>query len=290
MNPAYSLNAIQQCLSQIEVANPVNIATAILFLAGAGIMTAWQYNTPGLSSLERCPIRRHRLPFIFAYIQIFFWLLVVLISGMIVKKALAGKDEALVDAISYGILMVIEIAMGLLLVLVAWLAFARGLRGFGLSPRTLPRDMLWGLVNLIAIYPVIGALLWLTVQAGKLFNPDFSLETHQTITELSRLDSVYVRVIMITAVAVVVPIFEELLFRGILQSTLTGYIGKPWLSIAATSAIFALMHPITHFFGLFALSFAMGYAYEKSGSLLRPIWMHILFNSASVTMLFVGGN
>lgn len=289
MNPAHSLNAFQHCLSQIELATPVNIATAILFLAGVGILIAWQYNTPGLSSLERCPIRRHRLPFIFAYIQIFFWLLVVLISGMIVKKALAGKDESLVEAISYGVLMVIEIAMGLLLVLVAWLAFARGLRGFGLSPKTLPRDMLWGLVNLVAIYPAIAAMLWLTVAAGKLFNPDFSLETHQTITELGRMDSMYVRIMIIAAVAVVVPIFEELLFRGILQSTLTGYLCKPWLSIAATSAIFALMHPITHFFGLFTLSMAMGYAYEKSGSLLRAIWIHILFNSASITMLFVSG-
>ncbi len=284
------MNLVLNCLSQIEIAAPADIATAILFLTGAGILAAWQYNAPGLSSLQRCPIRRHRLPFIFAYIQIFFWLLVVLISGMIVKKALAGQEDSLVEAISYGVLMVIEIVMGLLLVLVAWLAFARGLRGFGLSPKTLPNDMLWGLVNLIAIYPVIGVMLWLTVQAGKLFNPDFSLETHQTITELSRLDSMHVRVIIIAAVAVVVPIFEELLFRGILQSTLTGYLGKPWLSILATSAVFALMHPITHFFGLFALSIAMGYAYEKSGSLLRSIWIHILFNSASVAMLFVGGN
>jgi membrane protease YdiL (CAAX protease family) len=32
------------------------------------------------------------------------------------------------------------------------------------------------------------------------------------------------------------------------------------------------------------LSCGLGYAYERSGSLLRPILMHIFFNSFSVVM------
>jgi membrane protease YdiL (CAAX protease family) len=59
---------------------------------------------------------------------------------------------------------------------------------------------------------------------------------------------------------------------------------SPWVAIVFTSVFFAILHPPTHIPALFMLSCGLGYAYERSGSLLRPILMHIFFNSFSVVM------
>ena len=56
-----------------------------------------------------------------------------------------------------------------------------------------------------------------------------------------------------------------------------------WLSIAAGAALFAIAHANTgHWPALFILGVCLGYAYEKSGSLLRPIFIHSIFNATMV--------
>jgi membrane protease YdiL (CAAX protease family) len=39
---------------------------------------------------------------------------------------------------------------------------------------------------------------------------------------------------------------------------------------------------VSHGPSLFVLALGLGYTYEKSGSLLRPIFMHALFNGINV--------
>ena len=91
------------------------------------------------------------------------------------------------------------------------------------------------------------------------------------------------KIMMVIVAAGIVPIFEEMLFRGFLQSTLRSATG-PWTAIIVTSVFFALVHwpNYTHMPALFLLSCGFGYAYERSGSLFRPILMHALFNSISI--------
>jgi membrane protease YdiL (CAAX protease family) len=56
-----------------------------------------------------------------------------------------------------------------------------------------------------------------------------------------------------------------------------------WAAIALTSALFATIHANPqHWPALFVLSISIGYAYEKSGSLFRSIFIHALFNATSV--------
>jgi membrane protease YdiL (CAAX protease family) len=84
-----------------------------------------------------------------------------------------------------------------------------------------------------------------------------------------------------------VPTFEELVFRGFFQTSLRPFAGSPWPAIFFTSLFFAILHPPTHIPALFMLSLGLGYAYEKSGSLLRPILMHIMFNGFNIIVSFL---
>jgi len=76
------------------------------------------------------------------------------------------------------------------------------------------------------------------------------------------------------------PIFEELVFRGILFSTLRRRLG-PWTSIIISAAVFSLAHgygsvgSIT----IFLSGILWAWAYEKSGSVLPGIAAHALNNS-----------
>ncbi|MBM4102577.1 MAG: CPBP family intramembrane metalloprotease [Planctomycetes bacterium] len=273
------MNILAQYIQTIQI---TDLLTMLVFVVGVGLLIVWQVREPLLSALDRCPVRRNRLPLFFPFLQLFVWVAAMWLLGEILKKTLASRPESTMQFAQNLVVAALEVVMSAFFVLTARFAFVRGLKGFGLRFRTIGKDIFWAAVNLVAAYPAILLLLWLTIQAGRLFvGPDFELQKHQTLVELQNAATA-IKIFLIIATLFIVPVFEELLFRGLLQSTLTAYLARPWASIALTSMAFAAMHPGTHFFGIFALSCCLGYAYEKSGSILRPIFIHVLFNSASV--------
>ncbi|GAH76387.1 unnamed protein product [marine sediment metagenome] len=95
--------------------------------------------------------------------------------------------------------------------------------------------------------------------------------------------------VMVITAAVIVPIGEELLFRGLAQSLLRRHFG-PWPAVLIASAIFAAAHwsqpqavP-----SLFVLAVVIGYNYERTGRLLAPILIHTLFNAANMALRLIG--
>ena len=143
-------------------------------------------------------------------------------------------------------------------------------------------DAVFAVINLLGVLPLVLGGLALTLVLGRfLSGPDFTLQVHQSLELLTDAGRGLKIMVFLFAV-VVVPVFEELLFRGFLQTSLRSVSGRPWTAIIATSIFFAILHPATHTLALFMLSCGLGYAYERSGSLTRPILMHVLFNGVNV--------
>ena len=98
-------------------------------------------------------------------------------------------------------------------------------------------------------------------------------------------------VVMIVLLVAVVPIMEEILYRGILQRVLgaLGLSAAP--AILLTSVIFALMHVgaarVHALPALFVLSIGFGWAYEKTGRLIAPMVMHMLFNAGNLVLVWL---
>jgi membrane protease YdiL (CAAX protease family) len=89
-------------------------------------------------------------------------------------------------------------------------------------------------------------------------------------------------IIIVTVFAA--PIFEELIFRGmILDGFLKRY--KPWTSVILSALIFAIAHisPLP-FINAFMLGLLMGWVYWKTGSLWLTIMIHFV-NNASASLL-----
>jgi len=93
----------------------------------------------------------------------------------------------------------------------------------------------------------------------------------------------------VVVTAVVVPVCEELFFRGVLIPGLVGVSGRRWLAVVVSAIGFGLVHvgggegpqvhvvPAMTVFGVLA-----GVAFLRSGGLAVPIGMHVLFNGKTL--------
>ena len=103
------------------------------------------------------------------------------------------------------------------------------------------------------------------------------------VAMLKALDSSTLGIILkFTAVALMAPLIEELLFRGYLQTALMDKM-NPHIAIWLAALIFALVHlqPLA-IPGLMVLGAAFGYLYYRTGSLKTCILLHVVNNGAAL--------
>ena len=94
-------------------------------------------------------------------------------------------------------------------------------------------------------------------------------------------------VVGFVSLAILTPIFEETIFRGVLFKGLR--INLPfWLSAVLTSLIFAIAHmQFNVAIDVFALSLLLCYLTEKSDSIIPGILLHGLKNGLAFVLLFI---
>lgn len=86
---------------------------------------------------------------------------------------------------------------------------------------------------------------------------------------------------MIASVCVVGPIYEEIVFRGFLQTGLRRVL-PPWLAVVVVGLLFGFMHGAVYGLPLALMGMFFGYLRERDDSMLAPILAHILHNSVTV--------
>jgi membrane protease YdiL (CAAX protease family) len=181
-----------------------------------------------------------------------------------------------------------------------------GLQRLGLRPIQIPRGIALGATTLFIMFPIVlivGQLTELTMRRMGLPAP----QPHEVLRSLRENHG---RVYMFTAIGFAVigaPFFEELAFRGFVQTVIGEFFhwvwgtiqtvekqsispgaGSRWIAIVITSALFAWVHNVPAFFPpLFVLALGLGYLYERTGNLWAAISTHALFNALQVA-LFLG--
>lgn len=257
----------------------------IIFSAGILLFGGWLLKTSfGRKALSDSVPRRNNMPPYLPFVPLFIWLGAISLATSVAEKLLPDLPEwqkAFTDNL---ILCNGEIITIAVIIFLARVSFARRLKGFGLNLGTIHKDFPAALLNLLSVWPLIVAMIVLTMHLGKLiWGQDFEIQPHEDLELIRAYSQLSLRVLIIVTAVAVVPAFEEMLFRGLFQTMLRSISAKPWLSIVISSVLFALAHANAgHWPALFVLSLCMGYAYEKSGSLLRPIFIHSLFNTISI--------
>jgi membrane protease YdiL (CAAX protease family) len=90
--------------------------------------------------------------------------------------------------------------------------------------------------------------------------------------------------------AIAAPIFEEILFRGFLLSSLTRYF-PVWGAIVLSSLLFAIAHlSLSEVLPLTVLGMVLGFVYVRSRNLLSSMLLHSLWNSGTLLSLVLLGS
>jgi len=203
----------------------------------------------------------------------------VLISG-VVGLLVADPNEARTKLITGNGAHLCGIVACLLIAdrrfLGGWFRFA-----FGNPPARLGRRValvFFASIVAVGLCPLIGEA---TVRVILYFWPSYQFDPHPTIKALhDGLQPRWVVVGLWIGAVAVAPIAEEFFFRGLLQTFLAGIVRNRWQAIGLTAIVFGVVHlsqPHT-IAALTALAVLLGYAYERTGSLVPPIMIHAVFN------------
>ena len=174
-------------------------------------------------------------------------------------------------------------------------AVARG--GVHQHPRGALESLVMALAAALMLWPVTqaigGGVAWVQSWWGAVA----PAVAHQTLEALSHSG---VRDpwwwLAILGAAVLAPVAEELLYRGLLQQGLKAAGLKPRGAIAVTSILFAIVHwgvltegsQVGALATLVVLSVGWGMLYERTGRLWAPMIAHAAFNAANLWVALRG--
>jgi len=281
----------------MEFVGPINI-THLICLAGLILLACWLLRTSlGSKALADSAPRRNNMPLYLPFIPLFIWFGAVSLAISITEKLAGDLQDWQSDFLDNLILCIGGLTATAVIIFLARAHFARRLKGFGLSIRTIHKDFFAAFVNLLTIWPLMMAAIILTIFFGRLiWGREYEIQQHQELELITQYSQLPLRIVIAVVAAVIAPVLEELLFRGLVQTMIGSYLDtrrestienresrKAWVAIFISSALFAIVHANAgHWPALFVLGVCLGYAYEKSGSLFRPIFIHSIFNATSL--------
>lgn len=270
----------------------------IILTLGTAALIIWlvrSISRPAAMSLSHTPGRQNRINPIFHILPLaFVAILTMLVAAKVTAwwwgvadvQYLGDSQKTLMWDVIGGYATQIPLLAGSLLI--GWKCFQHGLvRGMGLSGRHWFCDGLRGVVGLLIVYPACNGIYHVVTS--------IFLWLHLPNAEHPMLDALSLglpwKVAIAAATTVIGPVTEEMFFRGLLQSMFRQYLRSPWWAIVCTSVLFSMAHfsvPAS-VVPLALLGAALGYLYERTGRLLAPIIVHVLFNAISIYTKLGGG-
>lgn len=155
----------------------------------------------------------------------------------------------------------------------------------GLSVKNFFKNIFYGIVGYVAAVPALVASLVIIMI---IVNITRYVPEKQPVVELflKETDPAFLAYTSVFA-AVVGPLFEELFFRGFMYSAVRKYIGVFWATLL-TAAVFAALHTnVVGFLPIMVLGILLAYLYEKTGTLVSSITVHIMHNLSMVYFVFL---
>jgi membrane protease YdiL (CAAX protease family) len=188
----------------------------------------------------------------------------------------SGDDDFIYSPGAMGLVIFTYVAMG---AAALWAAGRTGdaRRALGLvAPRS------WGRAIGLALGTVLAALI-----VSALLEPIFhGADAQDVVPKDGRppgIGPILGVVLAYTAVAVVGPLVEELIFRGLLTAGLRRRFGAVRTALL-TALLFALAHFIPRVMpAVFVLGLALAFVYERIGSTVPGVLIHCLYNGIALT-------
>ena len=159
------------------------------------------------------------------------------------------------------------------------------IKEIGLSLKSPGKACFYGIVGYVSLIPIL-----LVIMVGTFFVTKFLKYQPpvQPIVEVFIKEKETSVLLFSTLFAAICgPIAEEIFFRGFMYRAVKKKFGI-FAGLIGTSAIFAFLHThIVGFLPIMVLGLLLAYLYEKTGSLIPSITVHIIHNVGMVSMVFM---
>lgn len=274
--PLIDTNAVLLQSETVDASTAWGALVIVAALAAGTAILRWR-----LWSIPSKPLGR--LP-----VEVPLWMLGALVSY---AAGAFGAAVSLTDDMAYARLASNVLGNGAQVVAAA-IFLTRFTRPSGLPASPPFHAALAGVVAFMLITPIVAslsiALNALLVSLGQPRTPDAA---HQTLAILAERRDPMLTALTLAHVALLVPIAEEFIWRGMVQPGIRSALGA-WPGIAITTVLFTLIHwgalaPEGRVVGLsmlVALALGLGILRERTGSVRAPIVVHALFNALNVAL------
>ena len=196
----------------------------------------------------------------------------------------------------YAVIMLQVISTFFIFFLPSWifakLCYSKPVQFTGFQTRFNFKQVVWIVAILALTFPLSATLAELARLIPLPNDLKTKFDTMETTREaqeaiLIKINSLSKYLVSIIVIAILPAIFEELLFRGVIQNIFTKWFKGPWVAILLTAFIFSIIHLSFYgFFVRFALGIILGLIFYYSGSLWLVIIFHFFYNGLQVTALY----
>ncbi len=168
--------------------------------------------------------------------------------------------------------------------------YKKKIASLGFGRGNIYKNIFYGIAGYVGVIPVIlilGVLIYIILNIYEIKPPP------QPIVGLFLAEENLPLIFISSIIAAVFgPVMEEIFFRGVMYNAVKKKTGVFW-AVFITSVLFSFLH--THAMTYFLVGFvpitilgmALAYLYEKTGSLIPSITLHVLNNLGSVFMVFL---
>jgi len=213
----------------------------------------------------------------------FFGYCIAIMGALILPIFPKGADTgAIVSIISTTIMDI----MGIVIIFYfAFFCYRHKARDLGLTLKNFFRNVLYGFVGYLSALPVLFVTLIVTALIVELarYKPAPQPVFNLFMGEKSAPVLAYLAIF----VAVAGPIMEEIFFRGFVYTAFKKEIGVNG-AVVASAFLFSLLHVhLIGFLPILILGIFLAYLYEKTGSLVSSITVHVLHNLVMVGFIFL---
>jgi len=173
---------------------------------------------------------------------------------------------------------VAQLLGGTMCLIVAAKLFDGGVPRFVLGGGRVPARVVEGALLFLIALPVCDVVFTVTRDLVTWIAPAYDAPEHAVIDAL-RTHTEPAWLLWLGA-ALVAPLSEELFFRGLIQTFLRQATGRPWAAVVLAALVFGIAHnPQPHAVPtITVLGLILGVSYERTGSLVAPMTLHVLFN------------
>jgi membrane protease YdiL (CAAX protease family) len=224
-------------------------------------------------------------------VSLFFPILYILLSALIGQgyllswKALnagATAEQAAEQLISVSLLItVVAAAVFLIVTFIIFKVQKKGLLK-RIQWNTSPKKSIYAIAILLIFGLFLTALLLTAVIPQSWIAEDITSDALNSMSPL----------LAILCMGIIIPIVEEIVFRGLMMTRLQTRVA-PWLAVALTTAVFAIVHlgnsPVHVLTVLpFALSMCLVFLWTKS--IRVTMFIHVLYNTALASISFIAAS